>query len=192
MFGLPPYWLGIGAGALALAVSGLFGGLNKVEPDGLPTIALGTADNGAPWNVTVVSVEYTKDASPLKLQKPGDRWLVIRATVEVTAKESRSDIRDVLRLRDVTGLIGKGDETGTRPDLVYLRGDISHVQKLHPNLPEDLLFFWEQAGDVEPPRELEIAIIGKTHRVATLTGHREWLDPEPRALVRAAPEDTAS
>lgn len=186
--GAPPQWLGLGAGVLALAtvVSGLFGGLKEVDSERLPTVAVGAVHTGQPWNVTIVSVEYTKDASPLKLQKPGDRWLMVRATVEVTADESRSDIRDVLRLRNVAGLIGKGDELGAKPDQVYLRGDISHVQRLHPNLPEDLLFFWEQAGDVEPPREVEVTITGRPHQVSSITGHLEWLAPEPRALLRSA------
>lgn len=185
--GAPPQLVGAGAAVLALAtaMSGIFGGFREAAPEGPPTVAVGTMDTGRPWNVTVVSARYTTDASPLRLQKPGDRWLVIQATVEITADESRSDIRDVLRLRQVPGLIGKSDDLGVLPDIVYLRAE-NHVDRLHPNIPEKLLFFWEQAGDTELPREVEIAIIGKTERTDSLTGHLSWLDPETRALVRPA------
>ncbi|MFS8479772.1 MAG: hypothetical protein FWJ93_12630 [Micromonosporaceae bacterium] len=190
MLGLPPRWMGVAAAVLALGVSGLFGGLDpvEVEPD-IATVEVGTAHHGQPWNVTVTGAGFTSELPPLKLQEPGNRWLIVAAVVEVTSDESRFDLYDVLRLRNAPDLVGRPDLLGVRPDRIMLTRDAADASRLHPDLPEKLYFVWEQAGSAEPPPELEIEIIGKTLRAESLGNHLEWLDPEPRALVRAQVKD---
>ena len=184
---VPPRWMGIGAAVLALGVSGLFGGLDEVDTGtDVATVELGTVHTGEPWNVTVTGAGVADQLVSFEPQTPGNRWLVVAAVVEVTGEESRFDLYDVLRLRNVPGLVNR---TPGQPDRIMLRRDATDVARLHPDLPEELYFLWEQAGSAEPPRELEIEIIGKTRRVDTLTGHLQWLDPEPRALVRAPVKD---
>lgn len=189
--GASPRWWGIGLGALALAVSGLFGGLDPVETrvDGPAALAEDELNRGQPWDVTVTGAGYSRDVPPLELDQEGDRWLVVAALVEVTADESRFDVFDVLRLRGADGLIGQQDHMGAKPDQVYLKRDADQVYDLHPNLAEEVYFFWEQAGDAQIPTEVDVVIIGKTQRIDSLTGHLEWLDPRARALVRVPMRD---
>jgi len=190
---LPPRWMGIGAAVLALGVSGLFGGLDEVDTGTeLATVELGTVHTGEPWNVTVTGAGFADELESFEPRTPGNRWLVVAAVVEVTGEESRFDLYDVLRLRNASDLVSQGGAFPGRPDRILLKRDGAEAARLHPDMPEELYFFWEQAGRTEPPRELEIEIIGKTRRVDTLTGHMQWLDPEPRALVRAPVKDLTS
>src|SRR5690242_18025332 len=85
---------GLGVGAVALAVSGLFGGLNRGTAQDVPTVNVGVVNHGGPWNVTVTRVRLIGDTPPLYLKNKGDRWLVVLATIEVTADASRDDAGD--------------------------------------------------------------------------------------------------
>jgi hypothetical protein len=179
--GMPLRRLGLGVVALALAASGLFGGLEQVKDPVLPAIAPGQLNKGKPWNVTVSAVRVIDEAPP-RLRRPGDRWLAVRATVEVTADDSRRDLEDVLQLAGVEGLLDK------RPT-VYLLRDNANLRLLHPGLPEELVFFWEQAAGAPVPAAIDVQIHGKKQRADSLTGHKDWLDRKPRARVRMPVED---
>jgi hypothetical protein len=182
---LPPRWLAAGGAVVVLAISGLFGGLDRVDAGGVPTVAVGAVDRGEPWNVTVTGVRLLADQPPLHASRPGDRWLAVVATVEVTADGSRGDVADILR---VSGAQGLRDEA---PETVLLVRDYTPAQ-LHPGLPEKVAFFWEQAPDAPVPTQVTVGIVGKTHRIDTLTGAREWLEAAVRAKVRAPVEDRRS
>jgi hypothetical protein len=175
--------LGVGAGVLALAASGLFGGLQEARGPAVPVVAADTVDRGLPWNVTVHDAQLVSELPPLKPDKEGDHWLAVRATVEITADATRTDIGEALRLPSVTGLRTE------RPDSMYLLRDDTIVGGLHPGMPEKVAFLWQRAGGAPAPAELEIEIIGKTLRHDSLTGHLSWLDHEPRTLVRVALRD---
>ena len=170
------------AGVLALAVSGLFGGLEPVRAD-IPRVAAATVIEGGPWRVTVTHARLYDDLPPLRLAKPGDRWLLILATVEVTADESRNDLRDILRLPGVPGLLTR------EPAELYLSRDSSIAGYLNPAMPERVGFFWEQAGESPPPTEVDVLVQGKTRRASSLTGHVGWLDLSGRAQVRLPVDD---
>jgi hypothetical protein len=179
----PIRWLGAGAGVVALAISGLFGGLDKTQTSGLPTVAANVVDAGTPWNVTVSGARLVDDLPPLHLERAGDRWVAVVATVEVTADESRNDLDEVVRITGVSGLLG------TRPSGVYLLRDDTRLGYLHPGLPEKVAFVWEQTGSQAVPTLVEVEIWGKTHRVGSLSGSLGWFDPAPRARVAIPVED---
>jgi hypothetical protein len=168
---------------LVLGISAPFGGLDGVDGPGLPRTAVNTVDRGAPWNVTVTGVRLLDGEALIKPRNEGDHWLVVLATVEVTADESRGDMYDILRLAGVTGL---RDE---KPDYVYLIRDDSPVGKLNPGMPEALAFAWAQSPDVALPAEIEVDIIGKTLRADSLTGSIGWFDEAPRSRVTVPVED---
>jgi hypothetical protein len=181
---LPLRWVGIGVGALALAVSGLWGGLSPVSSE-IPQLKPGAVDKGQPWNVTVITCRVESPASldPLEVQKTGDRWFVVLATVEVSADDSRTDIGDAIRVPDVPGLRSQ------QPTYVVLARDATEVPTLNPGMPERLGFIWEESGDVPLPATAMVKIYGKTLRTSTLTGQNEWLDPAVRAEVNTPVED---
>ena len=174
--------IGVGIGALALAVSGVFGGLDSVE-HGPPALAAGATYEGQPWSVTVIGAEMRANLDDLELDfmqpdEPGNRWLVVTATIEVTAPESRNDLSDILRLSKVDDLVRP------EPRSVVLARDLTLLGYLNPDMPERVLFVWEQRSSAPGPAELEILVYGKTYRVSTLSNSRQWLDLQLRARVR--------
>jgi hypothetical protein len=179
---VPVHQVGLGVGALALAVSGLFGGLTTAR-DQVPTVTASAATDGGPWRVTVIRARLFNDLPPLSLQKAGDRWLVGVATVEVTAAESRGDMTDILRVPAVPGLLTK------EPSYVVLARDSTNVEYLNPGMPEKIGFFWEQAAGSPAPTEVDVRVYGKTQRLDSLTGHLNWLDLAVRGQVHLTVDD---
>jgi len=175
--------VGIGTAGLALVVSGLFGGLRAVGGPEVPVLAPGTSDGGQPWAVSVIKARLASDLPGLALQNKADSWLVVVATVEVTSDESRNDMREILRLSGVPGLL---DEV---PAYVALARDGTLVGYLNPGMPERVGFFWEHAVGSPLPKLLDVQIYGKTQRKDSLNGHLDWLDPAKQAIVRVPIED---
>jgi hypothetical protein len=179
---MPLQRLALAAGLVALAVSGLFGGLSEVKDAKLASVAPGAFHKGKPWNVAVIGARLV-DQAPLPARRAGDRWIAVRATVEITADKSRRDLDDILQLAGVDGLLDK------RPTAVFLLRDNAAAGLLHPGLAEELIFFWEQSPAAAVPGTVEVHIAGKKQRADSLTGRRDWLDREPRARVRLPVED---
>jgi hypothetical protein len=175
--GMPLRWFGLGAGVVALGVSGLFGGLRPVTTT--PQVKPGVVDKGDPWNVTVIKCRLgtAADLEPLHLDHDGDRWFVVLATIEVTSDDSRDDISDALRVPEVPGLLTK------EPARILLARDASDVMYLNPGMPERVGFVWEESGSAPPPTTALVEVYGKTLRESSLTGNKEWLDTAVRAEV---------
>lgn len=180
---VPLRWLGMSAGVTALAVSGIFGGLEAVHQPKLPTVEVKAVDRGSPWNVTVIRARLITDLAPLKPQTAGNHWLGVVATVEITADESRKDLDAVLRLPGVAGL------TSEKPAYVVLMRDATQPVQLNPGMPEELAFVWEQSAATPTPTDVTAVIYGKTYRLDSIANKMAWLDPEPRAQVVAPVED---
>ena len=145
----------------------------------LPRQALDEVSEGLPWNVTITGGRLLDDQPPLlRATTPGNRWVIILATVEVTADTSRSDTADILRISGAEGLVTEA------PDTVAIVSDLTTHPYLHPGLPESVLFAWEQSASAPVPTEVEVTIFSKTFRPDTLSGMRQWLDWTPRAVVR--------
>lgn len=178
----PVRWLGIGLGALALTVSGFFGGLDPVD-HGPPVRSPGALDEGRPWNVTVTSAQIHGELDHVRLDEPGDRWLAVLAVVEVTATDSRNDLTDILRLSDVDGLVRP------EPRAAFLARDLTRLGYLHPGMAERVVFYWEQRGSAAAPTELEVVVHGKTLRISSLSDTPQWLDLAERTRVRLPVED---
>lgn len=169
-----------------MAASGLFGGLEVVEKPAIPPAVINEVNRGEPWNVTIVRARLLDELGTLRLREEGDRWFAIVADIEVTAPESRNDIRDVLSISGVEGLREED------PQHMIVVRDASTVQYLNPNMPERIGFVWEQSGTAPIPTKVTVTIYKKTYRVDTLTDHREWLDHEPRATLDVPVEDKRS
>jgi hypothetical protein len=171
-----------GVGALVLAVSGIFGGLERMKGPRLYTIAAGTVHRGKPWDIAVTRA-MVLDQAPARLRRERDRWIAVGARIEITADESRRDVADILQLVGVDGLLDK------RPADVYLLRDKASANLLHPGLAEDLIFLWEQADTAAVPKTIEVQILGKKQRIDTFSGRLDWMDKAPRARAVLPLED---
>jgi hypothetical protein len=188
---IPLRWLGLSTGAAALAASGLFGGLETVEEPELPPAKINEVSKGGPWDVTVTGGRLVGDGLPgINLENKANRWVVVLATVDVTADESRNDMRDIF---DISGVEGLVKPPGTRdrlyPQYVIALRDGVAVSYLQPSMPEKLAFFWEQESTAPVPTEMTVTIYKKTYRPDSLAGHKAWLSPEPRAELTVPVED---
>jgi hypothetical protein len=171
-----------GVGALLLAVSGIFGGLEGMKGPRLSTVAAGAVNRGKPWDVALTRA-MVLDQAPPRLRHERDRWIAVGARVEITADDSRRDLGDVLQVIGVDGLLDK------RPADVYLLRDKASANLLHPGLAEDLIFLWEQAETAAVPKTIEIQIFGKKQRIDTFSGRLDWMDKTPRARAFLPLED---
>jgi hypothetical protein len=134
-------WWGSGSALLLFAVTGLIGALVRSGPP------------PGPWNVEVTAAVIAADLPPLQRVDPANRWLVVKAKVEVTGKSSATGLASILRLSGVDALMGDV------PGVVLLR-DGSQVDRLHPGLPEELGFAWEQKVGATPPTEVTVQVSG--------------------------------
>jgi hypothetical protein len=183
-------WLGLSAGAAALAASGLFGGLEPAEKPELPAAKVNDVNKGEPWNVTVTGGRLVDAKLPgISLQTAGNRWVVVLATVEVTAPESLDDMDEIIDISGVEGLVEKPNQRRLEPQYVIALRDGTAVRHLQPAMPEKLAYFWEQESTAPVPTQVEVTINKKTYRVFTLDGHKYWLDLEPRAQLTVPIED---
>jgi hypothetical protein len=184
LLNVPIRWMGAGLGVVALGVAGMFHGLQPSTKPGLPEVKPGVVSTGGPWNVTVNTAKVASDLSPLRPSKDGNRWFIVIATIEITADESRNDVRDAIKVKGVAGLLHPAD-----PDYVLLARDATNVSYLSPGMPERIGFVWEQSGTAPLPTKVDVGIIGMTYREDTLTrtatakGEMIWTDDEVRAHV---------
>jgi hypothetical protein len=173
----------VGLAALAIAVSGMFGGLDETRPPSQPIVATKQPNPGQPWSITINRALSFSTMEPLlKPDKEGYRWIIVRATMEITADRTWNRLDGVLRLKGVEGL------RDVKPSDFYLVRDESFiVRELQPGIPEEVAFLWQQDGRAPRPEYVDVEILGLTQRRSSLTDHLEWLDSAPRALVLRVP-----
>jgi hypothetical protein len=171
--------------AAALAIIP-FGGWST-KSQGLQRLELNQTSAGLPWNVTVTGGRLVDDQPPLQASVEGNRWVIILARVEVTSDTSRVDIYDALRISGAEGLVdGKAPlkiVPGIAADPVAVSSDFAQYVAIHPGLPEDMVFAWEQSASAPVPTQVDVTLWGINQRRSSLTGSREWLDPVARAVV---------
>jgi hypothetical protein len=187
---IPLRWLGLSASVAALAASGLFGGLEPAGKPELPPVKVNELSKGEPWNVTVTGGRLVDAELPgIRLQTAGNRWVVVLATVEVTAPESRNDMDEIIDISGVEGLVKDPNLRKLEPQYVIALRDGEPVTYLQPAMPEKLAYFWEQESTAPVPTQVDVTINKKTYRLFTLDGHMNWLDLEPRAQLTVPIED---
>lgn len=171
---------GTGIGALALAVSGAFGGLKAVEAEPGPAVAADQVIDAGAYRITIKRVALSSEFPAIRLKDKKNHFIVVVATIEVTAKESWSLFREALKLRDVDGMVDK------YPQVALFR-DGKILGALQPGMPEDVAFFWERSGAI--PKQANVWALGWTFRKSSLDGSRaapQWLpdgEDEPRGRV---------
>ncbi|WP_212833634.1 hypothetical protein [Catellatospora sp. TT07R-123] len=163
-----------------VAVTGAFGGLNKVPPapaGGRPA-AVGEVVDCGRWNIAVTTVKSFTTLGDLRLKKDGDRWLAVIVTITITADTSMNNLISMVRLPEVKGL------TREEPERILLSRDGNDIQRLHPDMPERVAFVWEQAGTEPAPASVPVAVLCETHDDDPELGMPEYLaDTDPTATV---------
>ncbi|GIH10171.1 hypothetical protein Rhe02_82380 [Rhizocola hellebori] len=134
-------WWGSGSALLLFAVTGLIGALVRGGPP------------PGPWHVDVTSAAVAADLPPLQRADPANRWVIVRAKVEITGKTSATGLASILRLSGVDALVT------TEPGVLLVR-DGSKIDRLHPGLPEELAFAWEQKVGATPPTQVTVEVSG--------------------------------
>jgi len=136
-------WWGAGGVLLLFAVTGLIGSLVKTGPP------------GGPWQVDVVSVAVAADRPPLQRVDPANRWVIVQAKVEITGESSLTGLDAIMRVSGVDALVL------AEPYVVLLR-DGTRIDRLHPGLPEELAFAWEQKAGATPPTQVTVEVAGSS------------------------------
>jgi hypothetical protein len=180
---------GLIAGAVVLAVSGLFGGLDKAD---VPPMQPGKEIDGGPWKVTVHDAVLAGETRPAYLTK-GNHFLVVTATVEIAADETWTVMSSILMLANTKGVTGRpykllnyADNVHQPGQAVLLRGRTKTTQ-LHPNMPEKVAFFWELEPGSPTPAEVRVLVTVREHRTESLTGRVSWMEDGSKTVEVAVP-----
>lgn len=157
---------------LALGVSGLFGGWDAVPAPAEAQLTAGTPIDGGPWRVEVIEAKVAGDMPPLRRQDENNRWVYVIANVTITAHESITLTKQILRLSGVDGLLTE------EPYDMALDRDKRVIRRLHPNMTEKVIFFWEQDGDAPLPTSLTVLVQARTYREDSLSHEAKWMDDD--------------
>ncbi|MER7278951.1 hypothetical protein ABT369_31390 [Dactylosporangium sp. NPDC000244] len=183
----PARWLVAGIAAVAILVSGAFGGFDKAAPDGPPKFTVGQPYAAGGWTVTVHGVRALDELPPLRhKENSGWRWIVVVATVEVTdAGESTLFHTQALQIHGVKGAPAK------YADHVAGAADAAENAAVQPGVPARFGYFWEQRAEAPVPTELQVDIFALTYTFDNASNKGVWLPAkEQPAAVAMVPIDT--
>ncbi|NOL42907.1 hypothetical protein HPO96_21915 [Kribbella sandramycini] len=160
----------IGAGAVVLAISAAFGGLNKAEAEN-PPLAAGTAVNAGQFEVTVQRVVTVTDLKPLFTPEPGGALIAVVTKLKVTDDTGATPPSDLIRLIGVPGL-----EDDARPVGTATLDDNTQSPVLTPDAAEDVAYVFKLPKLSELPTEAKVTVQGYEHYDESLLDHHEkWL-----------------
>jgi hypothetical protein len=183
----PAAWLAVGLVSVLLGVAGLNGGFADRPKEPLPTASVNAAFDASPWRITIHAVRLFDDLPPLKLQNDGDRWLAVVATIENTSKESMSLFTSAIWVQGVEGLLTQ------KVSEVRYASTGGFVVLLHPNVPERVGYFWEQAANAPIPQTADVGLFGATYhdfaRGENVYGWIPNLSGPPLAYLKIPVED---
>lgn len=173
--------LGVLGAVALLGATAAFGGLEPAEVEEVAPLVPGTTTTAAPLEVTVDRVLWTGELPGAYLEGEGNRWIAVTATVTSTHTESlyATELDDAVALIDVPGLV-KEPELGTdrvSASTVLHVLDGSPLGPVQPGLTYEAVFLFEQRGDVEPPTDATVALVGRTWRSWSWQSGEAWLDP---------------
>jgi hypothetical protein len=190
---VPTRWFISALVALFLAASAAFGGLEDADTPPTPQLDVGESFTGTQLRIAVEGAVLI-DAFPEAFitPQPGNRLLVIRATVEnvwdkPVATISRIGAADNVRPR---GIDGMEDE----PLTVAVISDGSPYPELQPAVPVELAFIWEVPdGAISQSDVVRIDLLDKTYVAGGFVTYGErFQDPFVAASVEAPVTDVGA
>ncbi|TDO34391.1 hypothetical protein EV643_12785 [Kribbella sp. VKM Ac-2527] len=165
----------IGSGAVVLAISAAFGGLEKAA-DETPQAAAGTAIDAGQFEVTIDRVVTTKDLEPLFRPDPGGALIAVVTKIELTDDMGTIPPSDLIRLIDVPGL----DSTDAPLGTTNLR-DQTQGPVLTPGQAEDVAYVWKLPKATELPKEVKLTVQHYEHIEESVLDHHEKWTPDKTA-----------
>lgn len=175
--------LTLAAGALLLLASGLFGGLERAEPEKIRSVKAGQSVDTGPFDLTVTSVAWAEDLGDGHGESELGRYLVVHATITSTEKNTVSGfvIREALRLHGLRGFADKegSDVLVTSDDadpLVVSAADQVRIDYLNPGLTYDVQFIWEQTWSRPLPTSVDLMVFGHGFRQSNIDEQEDWFD----------------
>jgi hypothetical protein len=108
-------------------------------------------------------------------------WVVVLATVEITADETWIYPNETVQLAATKGITAHPVKTLAgvmvqRYDGIVLVRDATRIDQLHPGMPEKLAYFWELESTAPIPKEVKVFIGFRKFRQDELTRHMNWMD----------------
>ncbi|MCU1537489.1 MAG: hypothetical protein JWP82_1840 [Humibacillus sp.] len=195
----PPFeWL-TGGFLVILLASGLFGGLDTVDPDPVRTVAAGVPVATEPLTVTVTktyaastfpNVRKVDGVTPTVYpdEPTGGRFVVVEATVENTsdATVSYDVIREAVSLGGASGFVGRKAGTlvaaeDARASQVYTMPEKLIFGSAQPGVTYRVAYLFDQSSTATLPSMITVAVNKHTWRQDTLEFSYGWKDPEVTA-----------
>lgn len=174
---IPTSWLLTAGGAVLLATTALFGGLQAAAVDPVPELAAGDTFAGSDLEMTVVGVELRSDHGNTSLypdEEKGERVLVVTVDVVNTFPTPRSSVYGTRDSYMLNGIVVEGiDEPASvsRAD----DGRISPV--LQPDVPARLLVSWIVGpDDFRDGEEVTLTLPASTHYVGQSVMRGDYWD----------------
>ncbi|MBS0023955.1 hypothetical protein [Microbacterium paraoxydans] len=165
---IPTPWLLTAAGALLLAGTAVFGGLEAAAVDPTPEVAVGETYTGSDLELTVVAVELRDDRGQTSVfpdEEKGERVLVVTVDAVNTFHAPRGS---------TSGAPTSAVVDGIRIDGVEEKGQVSRADDgrgsptLQPDVPARLLLAWLVGpDDYREGDEITLTLPDSTHAVGS-------------------------
>lgn len=195
---IPTSWMITGAGAILLAATAVFGGLNTAPVDPIPQVAVGTAFAGSDLEMTVRGVELRDDRGALAVfpnEDKGERILAVTVDVVNTFSSPRKAIDGA-----TTAGASSPAVDGIRIEGVDVKGEVHRADDgksspmLQPDVPARLVLTWIVGpDDFHDGDEITLTLPDSTHYVGTSVVRGDyWDDVRVGATVPATIEEAGA
>lgn len=169
----PAKRVGTPVGAVALAISGAFGGWAPVQTS-YDEATFGEAVETGPLDVSFERIRAIDTMSPFASPDEGNRLLVVVATVRNPTDEP---VHHITLTQEMDIEVAGAELAEERPRVLRMN-DFSSLSELQPGLDYEIGIVLETVGE-QVPSEVEIGLPGYTWREDSFTpGLFEWKDPE--------------
>ena len=181
--------------AVALAISGAFGGWNAVDhTQEYDDLKVDQVVETGPFDLSVLRVRAIDHLKPLARPAEGNRFLVVVMKVRNTTDEP---VYSTFLSGEVGVQVTGANVADVRP-VVRRMNDLDFVGQFQPDITYEVGLFYETAGD-DVATEVEVAVPQFTWREDSFTpGYFDWRDPHivaegafPVKDVPDVPEETS-
>lgn len=184
---IPTSWLITGAGAVLLATTAVFGGLEAAAVDPIPVVEVGETFTGSDLEMTVVGVELSDErdnVTPFPDEEKGERLLVVTVDVVNTFDKPRQSIEGHALSPVVDGIRIEGLEQ---------KGEVSRADDgegspwMQPDVPARLLLAWVVGpDDFHDGDEIALTLPDSDHYVGQIVVRGDsWVDVRVGATLTA-------
>lgn len=174
---VPTSWLITGAGAVLLAATALFGGLEAAAVDPIPVVAVGDEFVGSDIGMTVTGVELRDDRGEMALipdAATGERILVVEVDAVNRFMLPRSAASDAVVSPTIDGI---GIEGLDEKAAVFRAGEEGGTPILQPDVPVSLLLGWIVGpDDFHDGDEITVTLPDSTHGVGSFVVRGDYWD----------------